>query len=96
MEGMSITANSIESDIWERAIAEDNDGWSPDAARAILVFRLAEGDLQRADELAARARSGSLTAEEEEELEAYLRAGRLVELMKAKALLSLKKTTAPE
>ena len=79
-----------ESAILERAITADNEAWSPEAARAILAFKLAEPDLRRADELTAKARSGSLTAEERENLENYLRVGRLVEFMKAKALLSLK------
>jgi len=83
-----------ESAILERAMAADNGAWSPEAARAILAFKLADADLQRADELAAKARSGSMTDEERQNLENYLRVGRLVEFMKAKALLSLKSQDA--
>ena len=66
-----------------------NASWSPEAAQAILAFRLADDDLRRADELAAKARSGAMTAEERQLLDEYLHVGRLVEFMKAKALLSL-------
>ncbi len=72
----------------------DNVSWSRQAAHAILAFKLADADLRRADELAAKARSGSLTPEERQHLDNYLRVGRLVEFMKAKALLSLKEAGA--
>ena len=87
---MSTIIDDGESAILERAITADNESWSPEAARAILAFKLADADLRRADELAAKARSGSMTDEERQNLENYLRVGRLVEFMKAKALLSLK------
>jgi hypothetical protein len=79
-----------ENAILERAITADNESWSPEAARAILAFRLADADMRRADELAAKARGGAITDEDRQQLENYLRVGRLVEFMKAKALLSLK------
>ena len=79
-----------ESGILERAITADNESWSPEAARAILAFKLADVDLRRADELAAKARDGAMTDEERRNLENYLHVGRLIEFMKAKALLSLK------
>jgi len=79
-----------ESAILERAITADNGSWSPEAARAILAFKLADADLRRADELAAKARSGAMTDEERQHLESYLHVGRIVEFMRAKALLSLK------
>jgi hypothetical protein len=80
----------VESGILERAITCDNKSWSPEAARAILAFKLADADLRRADELAAKARGGEMTEEERQSLEDYLHVGRIVEFMKAKALLSLK------
>jgi len=79
-----------ESAILERAISADNESWSPEAARAILAFKLADADLRRADELAAKARSGVMTSGERQHLENYLHVGRIVEFMKARALLSLK------
>lgn len=90
MKRVNITMAEPESAILERAISAANASWSPEAARAILAFKLAEGDLRRADELAAKARRGSMTDEEKQNLESYLHIGRIVEFMKAKALLSLK------
>ncbi|MBI2949638.1 MAG: hypothetical protein HYY23_18545 [Verrucomicrobia bacterium] len=90
---MNTTADA-ESGILERAITADNESWSPEAARAILAFRLADADLRCADELAAKARSGALTDEERQSLETYLHVGRLVEFMKAQALLSLRASDA--
>jgi len=84
------TIADVESAILERAITADNEAWSPEAARAILAFKLADADLRRADELAAKARIGAMTDEERRHLENYLHVGRLFEFMKAKALLSLK------
>lgn len=91
---MSTSIDDAESAILERAITADNESWSPETARAILAFKLADTDLRRADELAAKARIGSMTDEETRNLENYLRVGRLVEFMKAKALLSLKSQDA--
>lgn len=85
---MNATADA-ENAILERAISVENATWSPDAARAILAFKLADADLHQADELAAKARSGTMTGEERQLLDEYLHVGRLVEFMKAKALLSL-------
>lgn len=79
-----------ESAILERAICADNASWSPEAARAVLAFKLADADLRRADELAAKARTGALTDAERQHLENYLHVGRIVEFMKARAFLSLK------
>lgn len=79
-----------ESAILERAITADNESWSPEAARAILAFKLADADLRRADELAAKARTGAMTDAERQHLENYLHVGRIVEFMKAKALITLK------
>ena len=87
---MNTIIEDAETGILERAITADNESWTPEAARAIIAFKLADADLRRADELAAKARSGSMTGEERQTLENYLHVGRLVEFMKAKALLSLK------
>lgn len=87
---MNTKEADAESEILERAISADNAYWSPEAARAILAFKLADADLRRADDLAAKARNGSLSSEEQHNLENYLHVGRIIEFMKAKALLSLK------
>lgn len=88
MSGLNAIAD-VESAILERAISAANRSWSAEAAQAILAFKLADSDLRRADELAAKARRGAMTGEERQHLEHYLHVGRLVEFMRAKTLLSL-------
>ncbi len=89
MKDMRTVLASDEGAILERAMTGNNRTWSVEAARAIISFRLTEADRQRADDLAKKARDGELTDSEKSILENYLRVGRIVELMKAKALLSL-------
>jgi hypothetical protein len=62
---------------------------SPEAAQGLLRLKLDEADRQRAHELAVKNQSGSLTSDEMEEIEAYRRIGRLVDLLHAKARRSL-------
>ena len=63
-----------------------NDG----VAHGILSLTLSASDRDRMNELAARARDGSLGADELLEIESYRQACRLLDLMKARARLSLK------
>jgi hypothetical protein len=53
-------------------------------------MELAEDDRQRLQDLAAKARQGSLSEADEAALEEYRRAGRLMEMMKLKARIVLK------
>ena len=59
-------------------------------ARGILSLTLSPADRERMNELAAKARDGSLGADEQLEIESYRQACRLLDLMKAKARVSLK------
>ena len=86
---MNLMSADTETAILERAISSDNETWSAEAARAMHHFKLADADLRRADQLAAKARMGSITEEEKRTLESYLHVGRLLEFMKAKAVLSI-------
>ena len=61
-----------------------------EAARSILSFHLSPTDWDRVNELAAKARAGTLTIEERAELDEYERVTCLLELMQSKARLSLK------
>lgn len=62
----------------------------PAAARALLRLRFSRADLDRADELAAKASARTLTPAEERELEDYGTVGTTLEFLKSKARLSLK------
>jgi hypothetical protein len=52
--------------------------------------KLAEPDLERADALAAKARAGELTQQEECELDSYLTIGSVLEFLKSKTRRSLR------
>jgi hypothetical protein len=64
---------------------------APDAAKAILALQLDDKDRERMHELQLKSKDGNLTSEDECELESYLRVGSFLDLMRAKALGSLKK-----
>ena len=88
---VALTENSA-SAIWERTIQPRKSELDPAAARALIRLKFSRSDLNRADQLAARARAGNLTAEEERELEDYRVVGTALEFLKSKARLSLKRS----
>jgi hypothetical protein len=74
--------------IWERAIRFEG-GLSPTAARAFLKLHFSQHDMQRMRELSARARAGTLTPQEQEEIETYERLGCLLDILHSKARRAL-------
>jgi hypothetical protein len=63
---------------------------SPEAAEAILAIGFCQTDKDRMQGLAARARAGILTPDEQDEVEAYSRVGSLISILKSTARQSLK------
>jgi hypothetical protein len=92
--GKSIPMNSgeglTEAQIWMRIIRPEAGDFSADGARELLRLAIPDGDKQRAYELGVRANRGELSESEEAELDHYLNVSRTLELIKAKARLSLK------
>jgi hypothetical protein len=82
--------------IWKRAIEPEKGTLPPAEARGLLHIRLAEADLERADVLAAKARMGQLTPQEEHELDNYLTIGSTLEFLKSKARRSLRESKLAE
>ena len=80
-----------EAAILSRVIQPDHDGLDQAAARALLKLEFTADDRQRIHELAVKNQADELTAAERRELDDYLRVGRLLDLLGAKARLSLKK-----
>jgi len=81
---------SHEAEILRRVVDPQRAGWSVETARAILSLGLPPGDEDRVNALAEKACDGELSPEETRELEDYRRVGRLLELMKSRARLSMK------
>jgi hypothetical protein len=85
----SFSSNTGEAAILVRVFNADHGDLPPDAARYFLEKDFPPTDLEKMDELARKARQGSLTADEQEEMEHYCHVGDLLALMKSKARLSL-------
>lgn len=79
--------------IWERVVAFQGK-LSPTAARALLRLQFSEQDQVRMHELSAKARAGTLTAEEDTELDTFERLGCLLDILHSKARQALKRRRA--
>jgi hypothetical protein len=84
MSSQVITPNT-EAAILARIIQTDEQVLTPDAARYLLSMRLPSGDEDRVNELSAKARAGSLTEPEGQELDSYLHIGSLLAVMQSTA-----------
>lgn len=81
--------------IWERVFIPDPQHLTQDQARYLLDVRFPQADVDRINELSAKAREGPLAAEEEAELDRYVHVGHLLSILKAKIRGRLKETTDP-
>jgi hypothetical protein len=87
---MSSANNSItEAQILEQVVMPDQPGFSPELARAIVGLRFGHAAVSRMNELAEKNRQGTLTEGERAEMGKYLQVGNFLNLMQAKARLSL-------
>ena len=78
-----------EAEILSRVIAPENPTLPPDTARIMHTFDFGKEDRERMDLLAEKARAGTLTAEEQVEIDCYERVGHFLSLLRAKARISL-------
>lgn len=85
-----VAGGTLAAGIWDRVIGADDHGLSADEARAVLRWNFPASDRQRVDELSEKARSGTLTAAEERELEEYLAIESALISLKSKARRALK------
>src|SRR5262245_17718886 len=70
-------ATATESAIWGRLLSPGGSSLSGEAALAILKVDFPRADKDRMHKLAAKARAGTLTAQEKEEIDAYGRIWKL-------------------
>lgn len=94
--GMSTTKILADPElaIWERVFVPDPRRITPDQARYLLQVRFPQADLDRINELSAKADDGRLGPEEKVELERYIHVGHVLSILKAKIRGRLKKTTS--
>jgi hypothetical protein len=82
--------NASEVAILSRVLEPDKPTLSAHAARDNLAFDFTQADKDRMRQLSAKAREGTLTADEQCEINNYKRVGHLLNLMQSKARCSLK------
>jgi hypothetical protein len=81
---------TAESAIWGRLFGPESTTLTPEAARAILAIDFPDTDKRRIDDLAAKARRGTLTTDEQDEIDSYGRIGSFISMMKSKARVALR------
>lgn len=80
-----------EAEVWMRILHPDGE-LSPRVARAILELSFPRRDISRMRELSAKARAGTLTAEEDTEMEDFERVGSILSTLKSKARQVLRRS----
>jgi hypothetical protein len=76
--------------IWQRVIQFEGE-LSPAAARALLKFRFSEHDHARMEQLSTKARTGTLTPAEQDELDTFERLGCVLDILHSRARRALEK-----
>jgi hypothetical protein len=84
------SADSSEAEIFIQAVAPQSATLSPEVARAVLALKFQEPALTRMRELLDQNNQGTLTPEAQALLEKYRRVGQFLDLLQAKARVSLK------
>ncbi|MGO9810141.1 MAG: hypothetical protein ACLP53_05040 [Isosphaeraceae bacterium] len=87
-------AGNSEVSILNRILRPDAPTFSPEAAQDILTLDFDQADKDRMRQLSAKARAGTLTAEEDIEAGKYELVGHLLNIMQSKARRSLKNRRA--
>jgi hypothetical protein len=77
--------------VLSRALQPKSGDVPPEGARFILNLGIREEDKKRTLELLAKQQQGRITAEEREDLESYVEADNILSILRAQAVLALKK-----
>ncbi|MCI0459593.1 MAG: hypothetical protein L0Z62_21805 [Gemmataceae bacterium] len=88
---MTATITNNEVAIFSRVIRPERNDLSLEAARSLLSLDFDPQDHDRMNELSAKARQGTLSSEEEQELKSYVHVGHILALLQSKARQSLNK-----
>lgn len=91
MELMPTTTGNYESSLLERVIVPADPDLPAEAAEWFLSLGFPKADLRQMKKLAAKARAGTLTPSEAEELRGFERIGSFLGLLQSKARISLGK-----
>ena len=92
---MNDTLTISEADIIAEVIAPNEGDLPADVARSVLKWKFGDKAARRMSMLADRNNKGIITDPEREELERYLRVGSVINIVQAKARVSLKNSGSP-
>src|SRR5262249_42307542 len=81
--------NTSETAILGRIVEPDQPSFNGEVARAILTLDFSPSDKEKMRQLAAKARAGTLTAEEQVAIHNYERVGHFLNILQLKARRSL-------
>jgi hypothetical protein len=93
---MSTTAANHDADILARVIVPGRPELTKQTAKMLLALDFPPEDRERMNRLAAKARDGELTDDEQHEIDAYERVGHILSLLKSKARVWLDSNQASE
>jgi len=85
-----------EADILSEIVAPDQPGIRPEFAQAILDLHFTDRANQQIRKLLEKNNQGTIDESERAELDKYLRVGQFLDLMQAKARLSLEQSSAAD
>jgi hypothetical protein len=86
-----LSTRSNDAAIVGRLIKPDHGDFSPEVAREILSLRFDDDDEERLRSLSLKAQEGTLTPDEQAQVESYRRVGYMLGVLWSKARLSLKR-----
>jgi hypothetical protein len=86
---MASSSIITEADILAEIVAPDQSGMSPDFAHAISELHFTDRAKKRIQKLLDKNNKGTINQNERVELDRYLRVGQFLDLIQAKARLSL-------
>jgi hypothetical protein len=92
---MTSISTLSEADILASVVAPAKRGLTPDAARSFLTFKFDAAATKRIRQLLQKNNRGIISESERVVLERYLRVGQLLDLLHAKAKLSLHQAGEP-
>ena len=92
---MSASSRTLtEADILTEVVAPDEPTLPQEFAHAVLSVRFNDSATETIRELLQKNSAGTITTEEKDDLEKYMRVGQFLDLMQAKARQSLKARSA--
>jgi hypothetical protein len=85
-------APKTEAEIWLHILHPDEE-LSPRLARALISLSFPKSDIRRMHELSAKAQAGTLSPEEDAEMDNFERVGSILSTLKSKARQVLKRSS---